>query len=207
MSELSDEEIVEKAREGDASASEALFERYFPLLRARVRNRLPARLRRKVAESDIIQEAYLGALKRLSDFEDRGEGSFGGWLATIVDRRIADQVRRYMGADKRNVNREISVGDTPTDTPPARLHASDQSSVSSNPRRVEAMQSVLGAVERLAPADRMILKLVHFEGQTVAEAAELMEVSLDAARMRYGRALVRLQKQMREDASSGEASP
>ncbi len=192
MNELSDEQIVAQVRGGDESSADVLFDRYFPLLRARVRKRLPPRLRRKVAESDIIQDAYLGALRRLADFQDRGEGSFGGWLATIVDRRVADQVRRFLQADKRNVNREVSAGDAPV---AHRRHA-DASSISAKPKRMEAMQAVLRSVERLPAADRMILRLVHFEGQTVGEAAELMDVSVDAARMRYGRALVRLQKQM-----------
>jgi len=182
--------MAEQARQGDESAASALFERYFPLLRARVRKRLPVRLQRKVAESDIIQEAYLGAMKRLADFEDRGPGSFGGWLRTIVDRRVADQVRLYMIADKRDVNREISVGDTPA----GERHRADASSVSSSLSRGEALASVLRSLERLPPADRTILRSVHFQGQTIAAAAELMDTSVDAARMRYGRALVRLRK-------------
>jgi DNA-directed RNA polymerase specialized sigma24 family protein len=51
----------------------------------------------------------------------------------------------------------------------------------------------------------MLLRLVHFEGQTIAHAAELMDTTVDAARSRYGRALVRLQKLMRKNAPGAEA--
>lgn len=190
---MSDERVVARYREGDASAVGELFERYLPLLRARVRRRLPARVRRKVAESDVIQEALLGAIRRIGDFEDRGEGSFGAWLTTIVDRRLTDQMRRFVDAGKRNVNREISVGDTPA----AGQRAADTPSVSGDLQRKEALDAVMASVDSLAPADQRILRLVHFRGQTLANAAELLGVTPDAARMRYGRALVRLQSALK----------
>ena len=194
--DLSDERIVEQIQAGDDDAARLLFDRYFPIFRARVRRRLPRVLTRKVAESDIIQDAFVGALRRLGDFEDRGAGSFGGWLTTIVDRRVTDEVRRYMEADRRNVRREVSVRGRPVQPrPPAAA-----TSVSSIQRHREAVEAILRSVEDLPAADRMLLRLVHFEGQTIAQAAELMDSTVDAARAQYGRAVVRLQKLMRTNA-------
>jgi len=192
----SDESVVEQVRAGDEAAAQELFERYFPLLRARVQRRLPKAVSRKVAESDIIQEAFMGALRRLEDFQDRGAGSFGGWIRTIVDRRVTDQVRRYLGSERRDLHREVSVGGEPVEPRPP----SDAPSVSSSPQRDEAVEAVLRSVEELPPADRMLLRLVHFEGQTIAHAAELMDTTHESARARYGRAVVRLQKLMRRNA-------
>lgn len=188
--------MVEQVQAGDEVAAQELFERYFPLLRARVRRRLPRALARKVAESDIIQEAFMGAIRRLEDFQDRGEGSFGGWIRTIVDRRVTDEVRRHFGTERRDLDREVSVGGKPVEPRPP----SDAASVSANSRRSEAVEAVLRSVEELPPADRMLLRLVHFEGQSITHAAELMDTTPDAARARYGRALVRLQKLMRHNA-------
>ena len=66
--DLPDEHLAARAREGDAHAFEVLFDRYAPALRAQVRRQLPGLLRRKVAESDVIQMAYLGAHQGLDGF-------------------------------------------------------------------------------------------------------------------------------------------
>ena len=41
------------------------------------------------------------ALRRLASFEERGEGSFGAWLAQIVENRVRETVRHFAEADKR----------------------------------------------------------------------------------------------------------
>ena len=106
-----DGELLERIQAGDPEAAHTLFARYFPLLRSQVRRSLPAVLRRKVGESDVIQEAYLAVLQRLHDFEDRGGGSFEAWLRTVVDHKATDQIRRYLGTAKRDAGRERSHAD------------------------------------------------------------------------------------------------
>ena len=108
--EESDEDLVRRVRAGDEAAARRLFERHVPALRARARSRLPAALRSRVAESDVIQEAYLAAFVALGDFEDRGDGSFAAWLRAILERRIANEVRDGVGAAKRDARREVQIG-------------------------------------------------------------------------------------------------
>src|SRR5262245_36494023 len=105
----SEEEVVRRARGGDEAAARLLFDRHLPELRAKVRARLPAPLRGKVGESDVIQEAYLAAFLGLSDFEGRGDGSFGRWLRGILDHKIADEVRRHVEAEMRDARREVRL--------------------------------------------------------------------------------------------------
>ena len=194
----SEEQLLAQARRGDEIATERLFDRYFPLLRDRVRRRMPARLKRKIGASDVIQDAYLAAVRRLAEFQDRGKGSFGGWLITIVDRKLSDQAHRYLGTKKRDAKRELTRGDSQHGL----SAATDDPSVCEGACRTEAIDSVMTAVKRLPPRDRRLVELIHFEGQTIAHAAELDGCTVDAARMRYSRALVRLRKLMN---ASGES--
>ena len=197
--ELSDEELVNRIREGDEKAARSLFDRHVPALRARVRKRLPASIRQKVAESDVIQEAYIAAFLRIGDFEDRGRSAFQRWLATILEHRILDEVRRFTGSQKRDLNRERTLDD-------ARPPAGNDPSVSTMAMDAEERAAVWQAIDNLPPDYQTIIRLVHEEGLTLVESAERMDRSPDAVRKLYARALARLsQGVVRKQASDDGA--
>ena len=64
--------LLERIRAGDEDAFRALMERHLPELSARIDRWLPARVRRKVSVSDVLQEAQIVAFRRLPEFVDRG---------------------------------------------------------------------------------------------------------------------------------------
>ena len=186
--ESTDEELVQRAAAGDEGAVEALFHRWRRRLRAQVRAQLPALLRRRVAESDVIQECYLTAFRRLAEFEDRGEGSFGRWLRRILKHKVQDEVRRHLRRRKRAAGREVSRAVRPdTDAFPRQGNTpSRYASVKEDHARA------LRALEELPEDYRRILRLVHDDGLSVPEAAVHMGRSAEAARKLYGRAAARL---------------
>ena len=95
--QATDEALIVRAREGDEEAFRLLVARHTPGLRTRIRRRLPALLRRKVAESDVIQSAYFTAYEKLAEFEDRGDGSFKAWLDRIVHWPHPAHTRSFRG--------------------------------------------------------------------------------------------------------------
>jgi RNA polymerase sigma-70 factor, ECF subfamily len=186
--ELPDEEIVRRVRSGDGSAARSLFERHRPALRAKARARLPAALRAKIDESDVVQDAYLAAFLSLGEFEDRGDGSFAAWLKQILEHKIKDEVRHHAGTAKRDARREVRL-------PTTADHVAGRGA--SRTPSVEAMAAEesarLRAVVDSLPDDyATVVRLVHLEGRTLADAGALMGRSADAARMLYGRAMARL---------------
>jgi RNA polymerase sigma-70 factor (ECF subfamily) len=189
----SDEDLVRRAREGDESAARSLFDRHAGALRARVRRNLPRKLRAKVAESDVVQEAYLAAFLRLGDFEDRGEGSFARWIATIVDNKVRDEVRDFAGTGKRDVRREEDV-----QSGIVRLAGpAGDPSVGAGLREAEEREQVARAMSALPATQREVMRLVHDERLTVEQAAARMGRSLAAARKLYSRAVLRLADELR----------
>ena len=189
-----DEELVRRTRAGDGDAARLLFSERVESLRAQVRRALPAILRRKVAESDVIQESFLVAFRRLAEFEDRGDGSFDAWLRKILDFKIREEARRYLRREKRAAGREVSrdqrkaTGEFPGEHETPSIHAA----------RREEHEAVLCAMKELRTDDREVLRLVHEEGLTVAEAAEHLGRSTEAARKLYSRAVGRLTKAVEE---------
>jgi RNA polymerase sigma-70 factor, ECF subfamily len=95
---VTDQELVERARGGDASAFEELVGRHH---RAALRAALAALGSTEDAD-DVAQEAWIAAHARLGDF--RQEASFRTWLLTIVWNKALDRRRRLGRALRRLVS-------------------------------------------------------------------------------------------------------
>ena len=187
-----DEDLVRRVRAGDEAAAQQLFERHLPALRAKARARLPAALRGKVAESDVVQEAWLAAFLDVGKFEDRGDGSFAKWLQKILRHKLLDEVRRHARVGKRDARREerLATGASVVDA--------GQASPSVEAHDAERSAALRGAIDELASDHATVLRLIHQEGLTLVEAGARMGRSADAVRKLYGRALVQLGSRVRE---------
>ncbi len=179
----SDEDLAGRAASGDATALTALFERYRPRLWAHARRRLPAVLRARLAESDLVQEAWLTTSRRLSEFDDRGPGSFGRWLRGILDNKLRDQIRHHLQARRRDARRERAPAETP---PPLAGHDPSPSAQVAGREDREALQD---ALRQVPDRHREILHLVHHVGLTLVESAGRLGITPNAAGKLYARAV------------------
>jgi len=189
-SEPSDEQLVRRVRDGDSVAARLLFDRHAASLRAQVRRKLPGELQAKVGASDVIQEAYLAAFLRLTQFEDRGDGSFARWVRGILDHKLLDEVRRHGETQKRAAARETRIK-TRDESP--RL-AEERRTPSEEAVAAEDADMLRTKLELLPEQHRAILRLVHDEGLSLVDAGARMGRTPDAARMLYGRAVAKLTK-------------
>ena len=189
-----DEQLVDRARKGDARAFEALCTRYEDQLRARAHQWIVGAVQRKVSILDVLQEAYAVAHERLGDFEDRGQGAFGAWLAQIAEYKAREAVRHYRGAAKRDAGREVSRGGRP-DTAQAQGTGRTPSQVLS---AREELEQVRRAMDGLPEDYRQVLQLVQLDHLVLKEAAVLMGRSYEATKKLYGRAVAALTKELDE---------
>jgi len=195
-----DEELVRRAREGDGEALQALLGRHTLRLLGRIRSRIEGGVMRKVAPSDILQEARLVAAERLAEFEDRGEGSFRHWLEKIVELKIREAVRRYAGTGKREVAREVTR---------SRLPKREPASAGPTPSEVamgeEFREAARLALEKLTPDQRRVLTLLRDRRLSVETAAGRLGRSPGAVKKLYGRALARLEELLDLESEAGGA--
>lgn len=102
--------LLERYRDGDEPAAEALFARYFERLAALARVRLSARLARRVDPEDVVLSAYRSFF--IGAREGRYALSRGGdlWrlLASITCHKLLKRARRE-GAARRSVDVEVSL--------------------------------------------------------------------------------------------------
>lgn len=192
LSEPTDEELARRVIAGDAQALQVLHDRYGALLRARARRALRGPLGRRLGASDVMQEAWISVVLRLDGFEDRGPGSFRAWLLKVFDHKLDDAVRKHVTARRRAVDRERSNPDVAAE---ATVPARDPTPSDSAARRNE-MDRVLAAMDGLAPAYQEVLRLVHFQGLTLAEAGSILGRTPNATCKIYGRALARLRERL-----------
>ncbi len=177
-----------------------LLERYRGRLRRMVALRLDPRLQGRVDASDVIQEGYLDALRRLDEFIRDPAVPFYIWLRFLVGQRVQEQHRRHLGTAGRDVGREVAIyrGAMPGASTGAlaarlldRLTSPSQAAV-----RAERKIRLQEALNRMDPLDREILVLRHSEQMTNGDAAAALGLDKLAASKRYNRALTRLKKSL-----------
>jgi RNA polymerase sigma-70 factor, ECF subfamily len=88
MSSESDRLLVQQIRQGDARAWEHLIARYEGRLLAFVNRRL----RDHTASEDVVQEAFIGFLNSLPNFDEDRE--LQSYLFTITSYKLTDHLRR-----------------------------------------------------------------------------------------------------------------
>src|SRR5947207_292915 len=102
--------LLDGLQRGDQQALAALFSRHRERLRKMVEFRLDARLRGRVSTSDVLQEAYIDALKRLPHYQALPGVPFFVWLRWVAVQRLVDVHRQHLGAQVRNVGKEVRLG-------------------------------------------------------------------------------------------------
>lgn len=194
--------LLERAARGDDQALSLLFELYRPRLKKMVRLRLNRRLQGRVDDSDVLQDAFLDATRRLQEYLDDPQAPFFLWLRRITGDKLLEIHRTHLGTLMRDADREVSLhrGALPAANSISlaaqllgQLTSPSQAAVKAE-MRIKLQQ----ALNSLDPLDREILALRHFEQLTNVEAAQELQLETSAASKRYLRALSRLQKMLRE---------
>ena len=195
------QQLLEKALGGDTSAFDELFGLHRDRLRRAVRVRLHPMVRARIDESDIIQEAYLKALKGLGTYKPRKDQPFFLWLRFIARQQVLETHRTHLDVQMRSLHREASfdLDGAISEVMAARLRPAGERSPLSELARQEVTQKIreILAVE-LSESDREILLMRHFEMLTNEEIAHELDISRTNVSTRYIRALTRLRKLIQE---------
>ncbi len=135
---------------------------------------------------DVLQTTYLKVLSGKARYE--GRSVFKTWLFGVIRRTSQEHHRRARTRD-RGVVRIAREED--------RLDAGDDPEVELI--RAETSRRLIEAMRRLPARQREVLHLVFYQDLTIAEAGEVMEVSLGSARTHYERGKARLRALLEEE--------
>ncbi len=190
--------LLEEIRRGDTRALENLLERCRPELYDFIEFHFDSRLRARVDPSDVVQETQIELVRRMDDFLANRPMPFRLWLRKKAIERLLNLRRDHLTRARRSVAREQALPDR-SSLLLARPLLARGPSPSEHLQARELAERVSRAVARLSDADREVLLLRHAQDLPFEEIACLLGIESAAARQRFGRALIRLQKVLREE--------
>jgi RNA polymerase sigma-70 factor, ECF subfamily len=182
------------------------IEDYRDYLLLLVRLRVGSRPRAKVDASDVVQQAILHAHQRRAQFRGETEGEWLAWLRAILANALAATARRF-GTQARDPDRERSLnGESERSSAQLELLlVADQTSPSEGAVRAEELLRLAQAIARLPEDQRSAVELHYLRGLAVAEVAEEIGRTRQAAVGLLFRGLKRLRELLRESEESGHA--
>lgn len=178
--------LLSEARRGNATALDTLLGRYLPYLLGYARRRIPRWTRRVAETGDVVQDALLRTIRRLSRFEARGHGALRAYLRSAVDNRVRDEFRAIR---RHGIPEEIDEATVDTAASPFDLAALG-----------EAEAQYRAALKRLSDRDRELI-VAHVELGYSNEQIAVMtgRGRADSARVAVSRALQRLADEMADE--------
>ena len=176
-----DPERIARARNGDASAFEALVEaRVGSMTRTAM-----AILGREDEARDAVQDTLLTAWRELASLRD--PVAFDAWLTRILVNRCRRGLRRFGLARMREIPEDqVPDADLPRSADVAGA--------------VVERGSLERAFDRLSVDDRTILVLHHLDGRSLASIAAVLRIPEGTAKSRLFKARRALERSMQREA-------
>jgi RNA polymerase sigma-70 factor, ECF subfamily len=138
--------------------------------------------RSSVDAEGVLQTVYLKVLTGKARY--KGKASFKTWLFAVIRRTATDERRRQ-------ILRRLLLDRRQADQPPKAIERPDEAF-----HRSELQRLVREALTQLPRRQREVLHLVFYHDLSLAEAAQVMSVSLGSARTHYERGKKQLRRQM-----------
>ena len=170
MTEVTDGEAVRRVLDGDTEAYAILVERH----RTEFGRVAAGILGDRDAADDALQEAFISAYRSLGSC--REPDRFRTWFYTIVTNRCRDALRRRPAVDIETVE----------------VAAKERADAAAH--NEELADRLERAMATLTPEQREVFVLKEVEGKSYEEIAVLLDLKIDALRMRVMRARNELRK-------------
>lgn len=172
----SDETLVERVRNGDCAAFDALYQRYF----ARIYRFLDRRLSNRADVEETVQEVFINLFASLDGF--RGEAPFAAWVFGLTRRTLANRFKRKRAA---TVPMPADDADLGAESGNGAGHDADPHLAYEFNERLERLQR---GVDDLSSDQWELFRLRHLENLSIEEIAQQLAKSEDAVKSHLYRA-------------------
>ena len=173
---MSERDISRGCKRGNANAQRALFDRYSPMLMAKIFSYVG----NDDDAKDVLQDTFIKAYTMIDHFAWSGEGSLKAWVSRIVANKAINYIREHERIsyvttfhDKADEQEEPDVRDVPPDV----------------------LTEMIG---RLPTNYRMVLNLFVFEQRSHKEIAQILGIKENTSSSQFFRAKQLLAKMLNE---------
>jgi RNA polymerase sigma-70 factor, ECF subfamily len=194
--QISDEELVQRIRNGDTALYEAVMRRY----NQRIYRIARSILRNDAEAEDVMQEAYVRAYQHLADFA--GEAKFSTWLTKIAINESLGRLRRRARTSGSNSSSDVN------------LHIMETVMTGERDPESQAYDRELklvleDSIEALPENYRSVFMLRVVEGLDVNETAAALNIGAETVKTRLhrGRALLRKELERRAGIAAPQLFP
>jgi len=179
-------DCIERVRRRDEDAARALFRHLYPLVARLVRSHLP----RRTSQEDLVQTVFMKVFANLDQFS--GAVPLEHWVSRIAVNTCLNQ----LAAEKvRPELRWADLTEEQTEALEAVLAGPGELEPAGNLAAREIVEKLLA---QLAPAERLVLTLMHLEGRSVAEVRQITGWNVPVIKVRAFRARRKLRKHFQD---------
>lgn len=183
---LTDVEVVNQFKAGDALAFEEIISRY----ESKVMSLALRFTRNQEDAEEVMQDVFTTVYRKIDGF--RGQSAFSSWLYRIVVNAA------FMKLRKRKQSQTVSMDDL---SPAIKQYCVDREtlngSFSQNITIAHEMQSVIqNAVNKLPDQYRAVFVLRDVDGLSNQETGEILNLSIPAVKSRLHRSRIMLRKKL-----------
>ena len=189
---LSEAEAIDRAKQGDADAFEALYNQH----KRRVYSLCLRMTANTAAAEDLTQEAFLQLFRKIGTF--RGESAFSTWLHRMAVNVVLMQLRKK-GLPVVPLEETI---ETEEDSPRKEPGADDPRLAGS----IDRMQ-LQRSIASLPPGYRMIFLLHDVEGYEHNEIAEMVGCSIGNSKSQLHKARMKLREILKTSRAEKATKP
>lgn len=186
-------ELVAAARAGEIAALSSLLEQCRDYLLLIANEDIDRGLQAKLGASDFVQQTLLAAHQNFRQFRGTSGEEFKGWLRQILHNDL-NQARRYFFATaRRSIDREHRLDDSQIVQPSIIDAMHTPGTDAMHKEEVRTLESALSSL----PDDyRHVIRLRNWDELSFGEIGRRMNLSEDAARKLWYRAILKLQSQL-----------
>jgi RNA polymerase sigma factor (sigma-70 family) len=173
---------VERVLQRDEEAARELFRHLYPLVARLVRSHLP----RRTSQEDLVQTVFMKIFANLDRYS--GAVPLEHWVSRIAVNTCLNQ----LAAEKaRPELRWADLSEEQSEVLEATMAGREELEPSGSVAAREVVQKLLA---QLAPAERLLLSLLHLEGRSVAEVQQITGWNVPVIKVRAFRARRKLRK-------------
>lgn len=179
ISELTDEQLIARIREGDDEAERLLYERYKQLVRSRAHSYFLI----GADHEDLVQEGMLGLYKAVCEYDESKTASFKSFAELCITRQILSAIKNATRKKHTPLNHYVSLNRSPIEEAEdltlldamRSLRVADPEDVLIGRENFEQM--VLYLEKALSPMERRVLGL-YLDGLSYPQIAARIEKPL-----------------------------